>query len=74
MKLQLKKHYFAVCRSLIDGKYFISNMLYTSEEEARTELGACYHALWIDGPQTELQAAVEPKPQKEETQDELFKT
>lgn len=50
----VKAHYFALCRSPVDGSYFVTNHLYHSEAEAREWIGMSFHALWKEGPSIPL--------------------
>jgi hypothetical protein len=56
-----RKHFLAICRSLTDGKYYSTNMLYPDEERAHKELGASFHCLWIEGPTIMLGVFETPK-------------
>ena len=44
------KLFLAVCKSRVDGAYFVSNHLYASFEEARHYLGDCCVGLFLSGP------------------------
>jgi hypothetical protein len=50
-----KLHHLAICRSAVDGRYYVSNHLYSDPEFAKRELGLVYHRLWTEGPSVVLE-------------------
>lgn len=50
-----RTHHFAICRSMTDGRYFVTNMLFSCEDQAKKELGTSFHKIWTDGPSVDLE-------------------